>query len=321
MALKENDLKNTVIKRISVDEFEPKTGEARDVAVIGFRVTEETAGQDIYTFLSRGSYNDSIRDIEVSPNSNDEGYYFVFAEVDRNENTVDLIKEVVKDITLLSGDLDWHVSTHLTEEDLPLDIGLEQYFISDPDQYMSKEDWEAKKSNLKAFDLDEGFSLSQEVADQIVDSLGGEEGYTSDDIYRAVEEYQSMMDNPEKLDVEEVVQIVMDKMDVEEALDQQNDNILEFLNKSLLDDVVIEGDIITMTKGKDTAKLRIADFGDKKVMSDIGIAESAIKPLDSVLRKFNSMLGEMRAVPIDDYIVVFHPEQQQVLVTQQCLDS
>jgi hypothetical protein len=73
-----------------------------------------------------------------------------------------------------------------------------------------------EKSNLKAFDLDEGFSPSSEVADQIVDSLGGEEGYTSDDIYRAVEEYQSMMDNPEKLDVEEVVQIVMDKMDVTE---------------------------------------------------------------------------------------------------------
>jgi hypothetical protein len=77
-------------------------------------------------------------------------------------------------------------------------------------------DDETEKSNLKAFDLDEGFSPSSEVADQIVDSLGGEEGYTSDDIYRAVEEYQSMMDNPEELDVEEVVQIVMDKMDVSE---------------------------------------------------------------------------------------------------------
>jgi len=33
------------------------------------------------------------------------------------------------------------------------------------------------------------------------------------------------------------------------------------------------------------------------------------------------MLGEMRAVGIEDYIVIFHPDQQQVLVTQSCSDS
>jgi hypothetical protein len=53
-------------------------------------------------------------------------------------------------------------------------------------------------------------------------------------------------------------------------------------------------------------------------MAEVGINESAIKPLDSTLRMFNSMLGEMRAVPIDDYIVVFHPSQDNVLVTKQC---
>ncbi len=118
-------------------------------------------------------------------------------------------------------------------------------------------DDETEKSNLKAFDLDEGdmeegikditkkvgkkfrqsaigrarehgysieegFSPSEEVAGQIIDSLGGEEGLTSDDIYRAVEEYQTMMDSPHKLDTDEVVQIVMDRMnmtELEEDLD------------------------------------------------------------------------------------------------------
>lgn len=71
-----------------------------------------------------------------------------------------------------------------------------------------------KEGNLK--DIDEGFSPSQEVADQIIDSLGGEEGLTSDDIYRAIEEYQTMMDNPHKVDTDEVVQIVMDRMNITE---------------------------------------------------------------------------------------------------------
>ena len=59
--------------------------------------------------------------------------------------------------------------------------------------------------------IEEGFTSSEEVADQVVDSLGGTGKLTSDDLYRAVEEYQSMMDNPHKLDVDEVVQILMDR--------------------------------------------------------------------------------------------------------------
>jgi hypothetical protein len=69
----------------------------------------------------------------------------------------------------------------------------------------------------------EGFSDSREVADQIIDSIGGEEGLSLDEVYRAIEEYQSMMDDPHKLDVDEVAQIVLDKLhgvgELEEELD------------------------------------------------------------------------------------------------------
>lgn len=76
-----------------------------------------------------------------------------------------------------------------------------------------------EKSNLKAFDLAEGFSDSQEIADQIVDSIGGEEGLTLDDVYRAISEYQNMMDNPHKLDVDEVAEIVIGRLSIEEVDD------------------------------------------------------------------------------------------------------
>jgi len=69
-----------------------------------------------------------------------------------------------------------------------------------------------EKSNLKAFDLEEGFSPSEEVADMIEKSMGGAGKLTSDDIYRAVDEYQSMMDDPHKLDTEEVAQILIDRL-------------------------------------------------------------------------------------------------------------
>jgi hypothetical protein len=74
-----------------------------------------------------------------------------------------------------------------------------------------------EKSNLKAFDLAEGFSDSRDVADQIIDSIGGEEGLTLDDVYRAISEYQTMMDNPHKLDVDEVAEIVIGRLNIEEV--------------------------------------------------------------------------------------------------------
>jgi len=74
-----------------------------------------------------------------------------------------------------------------------------------------------EKSNLKAFDLAEGFSDSREVADEIIGSMNlPDENITSDDLYRAVEEFQTMMDNPDELDVDEVVQIMMDRLDFQD---------------------------------------------------------------------------------------------------------
>jgi len=252
MGLREGDLVDTILKQISVDEFEPKTGDSKDVVVVGYQLFDNTSAQDLYAYVNNSVLE--FRDVEVSPNPNPGGYFMVFVEMDRNKDVYNNILELTNDIENVVGKLNWEAKTHLTDDYRPLSSDeFEAIMITEPDEYRTRED--------------------------------------------------------------------ADREQAEEKLNQQNNNILEFLNKSLLDNVVIEGDVITMTKGKDTAQLRIAEFGDKEIMSDIGISESAIKPLDSVLRQFNSMLGEMSAVPIDDYIVVFHPEQQQVLVTQLCSDS
>jgi hypothetical protein len=107
----------------------------------------------------------------------------------------------------------------------------EQLVKEAPGAMTLKHNQNTEKSNLKAFDLGEGFSPSSEVADQIVDSLGGEKDLSSDDVYRAVEEYQTMMDSPHKLDTDEVVQIVMDRLNI------SNDDIDEELENEVLDNV------------------------------------------------------------------------------------
>ena len=62
MGLKQGDLNDTVLSKVSIDEFEPKTGESKDVLVLGFHVLEQNVGDDLYSFLNSSVFE--IRDVE-----------------------------------------------------------------------------------------------------------------------------------------------------------------------------------------------------------------------------------------------------------------
>ena len=53
-------------------------------------------------------------------------------------------------------------------------------------------------------------------------------------------------------------------------------------------------------------------------MAEVGISESAIKlDYDKIaMAKLNAMLGEMRAMPIDEYIVVYNPAHKDILIAK-----
>jgi len=98
-----------------------------------------------------------------------------------------------------------------------------------------------------------------------------------------------------------------------------NEEIMEFLRNSNLLSAEINENRLTLAGARDSATLTIVDFGDaQQVMKKVGISENAIDQMDQDTRKFNAMLGEMRAVNIGNYVVVFHPEQSRVLVTAPC---
>ena len=115
MGLKAGDLKDTVLKRLSIDEYEPKTGEAADVMVFGFHVKESAVGDDLYHFISNSIAD--VRDVEVSPNPNTDGYYMVFCELDRNQDSLNNIRSIVRDVENVAGELAWtpaHISQRIS---------------------------------------------------------------------------------------------------------------------------------------------------------------------------------------------------------------
>ena len=254
MGLHTGDLQDTMLKKLSIDEYEPKTGDASEVLVLGFSLRESSQGQDLYNFLNSSIFE--IRDVEVSPNPNPDNYYMVFVEIDRNDKVLENIRSIVTDVENISGKLPWIGKTHLNDDFLPLfDEGISQYVITDPEKYMTKEQFQQQKAEEQA---------------------------------------------------------------VVDAKEESDNSIMEFLKSSNLLKASINNNTLEVEDKFNEAKLEVVGFGEAKdIMAEIGINESAIGDMDSTLKQFNNMLGEMRAIPINEYIVIFHPSQSNVLVTKQ----
>lgn len=257
MALRERDLEHSMLKKISIDEFEPKTGKENDVAVVGFYVNSSDAGTDLYNFVSNSVIEN--RDVELSPNADEDGYYMVFVEVERQEGLMKTINELVEEVERLAGKLNWQVKTPYLEDYVSL---------SDAGKYVQEDSGE----------------------------------------YLTASEYK------DKLSAE------FDKVNSKQE-ESTNEEIMEFLhNSNLLGADVNEG-ILTLKDARGTLDLEIVDFGyGPDVMGELGISESAIKadPDKFLFDKLKGMLGEMKALPIDNYVVVYDPSHKDVLIAKSC---
>lgn len=263
-SLKHGDLKNTILKKISIDEYEPKTGDSKDVMVVGISVTDKSPGLDLYKFLNNSIVE--IRDVEVSPGPSNEGYYVVFFEIDRNKESLENIKKVIKEVERVSGKLNWTVTSSLTDSPILLDdINLSKYVQLTPGKFLTRAEFDEKKKQAEALDA---------------------------------------------------------QRRVEEEKKSKTGKILQFLQNSNLIEASIDADTLFLRDARDKALLKIISFGKApEVMSKLGISESAIsQSYDKVaFAKFNAMLGDMRALPIDKYIVIYNPSAgKDVLVTEPC---
>jgi hypothetical protein len=264
MSLRSGDLIDTVLKRVSVDEFTPKTGTPEEVSVVGFYVTENSVGQDLYRFINNGVVE--VRDVEVSPNPDLDNYYMVFVEMDRTPELIEQINKLLCDIENITEQMNWQVKTYLMDDYqdwCTLKDQNQGYIPTSPEAYVTKEVFDEGLAQLEQARLQEEADLQAQ-------------------------------DNSQ--------------------------NILKFLeNSSLLEAGITDG-VLHMRGNTDVASLNIINFGEaQSVMSDLGISESAIGDSSSwEHRRFNAMLGEMKAVPISEYMVIFHPQLSEILVTQIC---
>ena len=168
-ALKHGDLQGVVTNKVSVDEFEPKTGEKEEIAVIGFYVTEQAAGDDLAKFISKSVHEH--RDVEVTPNPNEDNFYMVFVEVDRKEGMVEGLRALTKDIINVSGKLDWQVKPLLSDSELSIDDPmLETIIKQSPETYQTKEQQTEEVEQMKITEIQDFIKNNTNVGDCVLEN-------------------------------------------------------------------------------------------------------------------------------------------------------
>lgn len=99
--LRSEDLANLVHPVFDIDTYRSKMGEDRDVCVLSFKVKDRAPAKDLMEFVEKG-YT-FVLDADVSSGENDQGEYFVFIELSRNEKLAENIKELTYGINKLTG--------------------------------------------------------------------------------------------------------------------------------------------------------------------------------------------------------------------------
>jgi hypothetical protein len=101
MSLRPKDLEGLVQTQLSIDEYKSKLAEDRDVVVLGIAVKEESAAHDLGDFIERGPFD--LWDVDISPAPNEEGFYYVFVEIERSHLMWNTIHSIIDHTDRITG--------------------------------------------------------------------------------------------------------------------------------------------------------------------------------------------------------------------------
>jgi hypothetical protein len=107
--LEQADLARLVHPELHIDEFKSKLGDDQDVIVLTFKINNKEPANDLVAFIEKGY--EWVLDADVSSGEMDDGSYIVFVELDRNDDAVGNIMDIMNDLMNLTDQQldDWRV--------------------------------------------------------------------------------------------------------------------------------------------------------------------------------------------------------------------
>ena len=106
--LSKHDLVGLVNATFTIDKFQPKFGEEKDVIVTAFKCASESAADDLADFIEKGYYQIPLQDTETSFSPDTDGKWLVFIETDRTFQFPKLMYNILKDIERLTDKINWN---------------------------------------------------------------------------------------------------------------------------------------------------------------------------------------------------------------------
>jgi hypothetical protein len=103
--LRRADLKNTVDHLFTIDQFQSKMGNDRDIITLRFRAANKEPAIDLMEFIEKG-YN-FVLDADVSSGEEKDGKYSIFVELERTEKAPSQIKDLLGGIGQLCDCTSW----------------------------------------------------------------------------------------------------------------------------------------------------------------------------------------------------------------------
>ena len=239
--------------------------------------------------MNNGKYNKQIHDVDVSPNPDADNHYYVFVEIDRNEKSLTLIREIMKDIENITSSLRWMASTHLTDKYYPLNSDeIEKYFIDCPKKYKKyekqkkreelKQKRKEKRARLKKKRLNQKRKQNREEDQQ-------NESYIHENFYHKAK-------------------TILDKGTCNIDLQKLNEKIIMKANSS---------------GRKDNFKMNILDIGNVSyILEKYKINNIPIDYRSYNVRCFSEVIAPLQAGAINEYIIIDDPYGDEVMLVEQC---
>ena len=148
--LREHDLRETILKEISVDLFDPKAGNEEDVIVVALECVDENPAKDLEEFIRTGPI-DTI-DSDVSPGPNEDGHYMDFAEFERNNQFPVNFVKLLNDIKHVVKNNEWKFKSYPNKNLVDLTPeSLLQEVVTDPVEYQTAREMHNSQNAAESF--------------------------------------------------------------------------------------------------------------------------------------------------------------------------
>lgn len=103
--LRRADLKDMVDNLFTIDQFQSKMGDDKDIITLRFRAANKEPAVDLMEFFERGY--EFILDADTSSGEERDGEYSVFVELERTKHAPAQIKDLINGISQLCDCTDW----------------------------------------------------------------------------------------------------------------------------------------------------------------------------------------------------------------------